>query len=138
MPSAWGEYGPTSALSPAQIRARLEKQTTAVVLANGSPTVIDSIVADTYPAGTWEVQLVKGTARRHAVVRFVQLGASASTDATGVDYREEAIAEAGSVDVTLSVDVSGAGVNQVVRLLGTASSGGWTANSIRSHLKPTT
>ncbi len=119
----------------ATIVAALEGLTTLIALVNGVATTIDSILADSYQGASWEVTLVKGTARRKVKVWAVHDGTSGA-DATAAQYTEAGADDLGTVDVVLSVDVSGVGAAQVMRLRGLASSVGWTAESWRLPEKP--
>jgi hypothetical protein len=123
------------ALSPAQIFARLERKFAGVSLANGSLTTIDSILADNYAAAGWLVVLAKTTSRRVVFIWAAHDGATAG-DATAATYTEAGADDVGTVDVVLSVDVSGTGAAQVMRLRALASSTGWTATAYRIPLKP--
>lgn len=123
-------------MAPAVIRTRLELLTISTALDNGVATVCDSLVVDTYAAAEWLLLLEKGTARRVVRVLAVNDGTSGA-DATAATYTEYGSQDVGTVDVVLSVDLSGAGGAQVMRLVALASSAGWTARAVRLPFRPT-
>lgn len=90
----------------------------APALVTAIPTVLDAIYVGEYGVSRWAVTFTKGALRW--LVEIV----GASAGATASDARPTSLQiGAGTVDVTLSVDV----IDSTMRLVATAATSGWSA-----------
>ncbi len=124
-------------LSGADILARLEalQVSTPLTLAL-TDYVLDSVLVDSYEAAQWVVVLTKTSANRSVRTITASHDGSTGADATAVAYGDSGPDDVGTVDVTVSVGVSGVGAAQVMRLIAQGATTGWTASVWRLPMKP--
>lgn len=98
---------------------------TTLSIADGTK-VLESLLVDDYKTVVWCVALYNGTISKNVLISATHNG-TASLDATATDFSESIVASIGNATpVTFSVDVSGSGTGQTIRLKASTTSNGWS------------
>lgn len=106
------------------------------VLATGvsAATVIDSVVVDEARAAIWEVVIQDDSGNEQQLEVYAQHDGTTGSDATDADYSINGLPASGSVTASFSVDLSGAGPSQTMRLILTPTAGTWAVTGYRRSL----
>ena len=112
---------------------------TVIALPNGTPTVIEMVLADSVGLVEWSAAIYNPTVGYRTHFRLVAAhNGTGLLDATVAQLNQASTVSIGTLPVTLDVQITGSGVGQTMDLVATATEIGWYTASIVERLVVTT